>query len=226
MNSSLSNTHELCSRSSPSFPSPLHLNYIHHSVSSLIALLWRVVTSITDLQKELYFFQYSILTSCFIDDYCCLSTISSKKHSMNSNPNYKYCPKSEKTYLRYYDEFMTAKEELGISSVDDGLKAVFDQWATCYQASTLSTRLSGIKSILISREIAYKDSTFEFIQKCIHMGIQLLSIQCRQITSRLLIHSLPTITTSNSPCCALSSLLLNDCSSNETTKSQYPHTCQ
>lgn len=226
MNSSLSNTHELCSRSSPSFPSPLHLNYIHHSMSSLIALLWRVVTSITDLQKELYFFQYSILTSCFIDDYCCLSTISSKKHSMNSNPNYKYCPKSEKTYLRYYDEFMTAKEELGISSVDDGLKAVFDQWVTYYQASTLSTRLSGIKSILISREIEYKDSTFEFIQKCIHMGIQLLSIQCRQITSRLLIHSLPTITTSNSPCCALSSLLLNDCSSNETTKSQYPHTCQ
>lgn len=82
-----------------------------------------------------------------------MSTISSKKHSMNSNPNYKYCPKSEKTYLRYYDEFMTAKEELDISSVDDGLKAVFDQWATCYQASTLSTRLSGIKSILISREI-------------------------------------------------------------------------
>ena len=86
---------------------------------------------------------------------------------MNSNPNYKYCPKSEKTYLRYYNEFMTAKEELGISSVDDGLKAVFDKWATCYQASTLSTRLSGIKSILISREIGYKDSTFERIQKCI-----------------------------------------------------------
>ena len=84
---------------------------------------------------------------------------------MQSNPNYKYCPKSEKTYLRYYEEFMNAKEETGISSVDDGLKAVFDQWATCYQASTLSTRLSGINSILISREIAYKDSTFEFIQK-------------------------------------------------------------
>ena len=74
---------------------------------------------------------------------------------------------------------MTANEELGISSVDDGLKAVFDQWATCYQASTFSTRLSGIKSILIPREIAYKDSTFEFIQKCIHMEIQLVSNQCQ-----------------------------------------------
>ena len=145
---------------------------------------------------------------------------------MNSNPHYKYCPKSEKTYLRYYNEFMTAKEELGISSVDDGLKAVFDKWATCYQASTLSTRLSGIKSILISREIAYKDSTFEFIQKCINMEIHVLSIQCRQTTSRLLIHSLQTFTTSNSHCRTLSSLIPNDCSSNETTKSQYPHTCQ
>lgn len=105
------------------------------------------------ISKQSSIYQYSILTSFLMYAYCCLLTTSSKKHSMKANPHYKYCPKSEKTYLRYYDEFMTAKEELGISSVDDGLKAVFDHWATCYQASTLSTRLSGIKSILISREI-------------------------------------------------------------------------
>ena len=55
----------------------------------------------------------------------------------------------------------------GIMNIDDGLRLCFEEWSGRYMASTLSTRLSGIKGIMLKDRVPFSDSTIMYIQRCI-----------------------------------------------------------
>lgn len=86
---------------------------------------------------------------------------------MQACSSYKCCPKSEGVYRKYYDQMMKIKESEGCATVDEALRYTFEIWSSSFAASTLSTRLSGIKSILIADGITFSDNTIKYIQKCI-----------------------------------------------------------
>ena len=86
---------------------------------------------------------------------------------MKANTSYNYCPTSEHTYRTYYNEFRAFMEMRGISDIDDGLRACFQEWSNHYKASSLSCRLSGVKGIMLKDGVAFQESTMLYIQRCI-----------------------------------------------------------
>ena len=83
------------------------------------------------------------------------------------NPNFSPLPRSAEVYERVFTQFEKEMRRLGITDYNDGLKQVFLEWSSRYKASTLSTRLSGIRSIIKARQLPVTDLTLEYIQSCI-----------------------------------------------------------
>ena len=57
--------------------------------------------------------------------------------------------------------------KLGISDYNEGLKRVFEEWSSRYKGSTLSTKLSAIKTIAKARQIPIDNLSIEYVQSCI-----------------------------------------------------------
>ena len=57
--------------------------------------------------------------------------------------------------------------KLGISDYNEGLKRVFEEWSSRYKGSTLSAKLSAIKTIAKARHIPIDNLSIEYVQSCI-----------------------------------------------------------
>jgi len=86
---------------------------------------------------------------------------------MQGHPSYNYSPQSGNVYQKHFDALIDYMTEHGIESFDVGLRSCFEEWSNQYRASTLSTRLSGIKGIMLKNGIPFSDHTIIYIQKCI-----------------------------------------------------------
>ena len=86
---------------------------------------------------------------------------------MDANPAYNICPASERMYRRAYADLCVFMKTRGIMNIDDGLRLCFEEWSGRYKASTLSTRLSGIKGIMLKERVPFSESTIMYIQRCI-----------------------------------------------------------
>ena len=83
------------------------------------------------------------------------------------NPYFSPYPISKGTYERIFSAFEDEMRRLGISDYNEGLKRVFLEWSSRYKGSTLSTKLSAIKSIAKAREIPINSLSIEYVQSCI-----------------------------------------------------------
>ena len=45
---------------------------------------------------------------------------------MSGNPYFKSLPRSERTYRKYYDEFMKRRNELNVQTTDEALECIFN----------------------------------------------------------------------------------------------------
>ena len=83
------------------------------------------------------------------------------------NPFYTDMPRSREQYERVYSAFEKEMRRLQITDYDEGLIRVFEEWSSRYKASTLSTKLSAIKTVIKARQIPINSMTLERIQSCI-----------------------------------------------------------
>lgn len=83
------------------------------------------------------------------------------------NPNFSPLPRSKDTYERVFGAFENEMHRLGISNYNEGLKRVFEEWSSRYKGSTLSTKLSAIKTIAKARQIPIDNLSIEYVQSCI-----------------------------------------------------------